>query len=93
MGARFYRIDNDLPVDNSNSSNPSYAQLGREDSSWVAIAEKAFTHYRTGANSYASIEGGWGVEANRAFGTRSASDRSFTSYSSAACLANQIYSR
>lgn len=93
MGDRFYRVDNDLPVDNSSSTNPSYAQLGREDSMWVAIAEKVFAHYRTGANSYASIEGGWGVEANRAFGTRSEGDRSFTFYSSAASLANEIYSR
>lgn len=93
MGDRFYRVDNDLPVNSSHSTNPSYAQLGREDSMWVAIAEKVFAHYRTGANSYASIEGGWGVEANRAFGTRSAGDRSFTSYSSAASLANEIYSR
>lgn len=39
MGDRFYRVDNDLPVDSSNSSSPSYAQLGREGSMWVAIAE------------------------------------------------------
>ena len=26
---------------------------------WVAVVEKAYAHYRTGANSYASLSGGW----------------------------------
>ena len=74
LGNSFYRVDNDLPVTGADRTTPAYAELGAENSMWVAIAEKAFAHYRTGANSYASIEGGWSVEVNRAFGTTSPGD-------------------
>ncbi len=57
---------------------------------WVALVEKAFAHYRTGANSYASIEGGWAVEMNRAFKSASAGAKSIRSYSNATDLANDI---
>lgn len=93
MGNSFYRVDNDLPVNSTNSMSLSYAQLGRENSLWVAIAEKAFAHYRTGAASYASIEGGWAIEANRAFGSQSAGERAFNAFSSAAAMGMEIYSR
>jgi len=93
LGNNFYRVDNDLPVHSSGSTNPAYAGFGAEGSMWVAIAEKAFAHYRTGANSYGSIEGGWGVEANLAFGATSTGNRDFLSYGSAAALADQIYNQ
>jgi hypothetical protein len=93
LGNEFYRVDNDLPVYNSSSTSPAYAGLGRENSMWVAVVEKAFAHYRTGANSYASLEGGWGFEGNRALGSTSIGDRDFRSYSSAAALANEIFTR
>lgn len=96
LGNSFYRVDNDLPVDSLNSTTPSYAKLGRSgaaQSMWVAIYEKAFAFYRSTARSYASIEGGWSVEVNRAFGTTSAGDRAFNSYSSAASLATEVFNR
>lgn len=93
LGDKFYRVDNDLPVRSSTDTNPANAGFGANGSMWVAVVEKAFAHYRTGANSYGSIEGGWGVEANRAFGTTAAGDRDIHSYSSATALANEIFSR
>lgn len=93
LGDNFYRVDNDLPVFHSYNTSPAYAGFGAEGSMWVAIAEKAFAHYRTGANSYGSIEGGWGVEANLAFGATSTGNRDFLSYGSADALANQIYTQ
>lgn len=93
MGDKFYRIDGDLPVSNLAATNTAYAKLGAQNSLWVAIAEKAFAMYRTGANSYASIEGGSGVEANRAWGSTTAGLKSFSSYGNATALANDLYNR
>lgn len=96
LGNSFYRVDNDLPTNSTGDTIPAFAQLGRGGATnymWVAVAEKAFAHYRTGANSYASISGGWSVEVNRAFRTAAAGDKSFTAYTSAAALANEIYNR
>lgn len=92
-GNRFYRVDDDLPVWNSWSVNPAYAGLGAGRSLWVGIYEKAFAHYRTGANSYASIEGGWSVEVNRAFGSTSWGTRQLTGYATATAVANDLDAR
>lgn len=89
LGNSFYRVDDDLPVSGT-SESPAYAGLGRENSMWVAIVEKAFTHYRTGANSYASIEGGWAVEVNRAFNAPSTGERNIHSYLNATALAKEV---
>lgn len=97
LGGRYYRVDNELPVYNTsgsaNANNLRFASLGAENSTWVAVVEKAFAHYRTGANRYSSIEGGWGVEVNRAFGSSSAGEKSIRSYSNATSLANDIANR
>lgn len=93
MGDNFYRVDNDLPVASSMSTTPAYAGLGRENSMWVALVEKAFTHYRTGANTYASIVGGWSIEINRAMGSTSAGQKDIRSYSNAAAMVNDLYDR
>ncbi|MFN9717820.1 MAG: C2 family cysteine protease, partial [Planctomycetota bacterium] len=93
FGNRFYRVDNDLPVNRTSDTTPCYARLGRENSMWVAVAEKAFAHYRNNTNSYRGIEGGWSVEVNRAFGTSSPGDTAFSFYSSMTAMANSIYSR
>lgn len=92
-GANFYRVDNDLPVVSASSTTLAYAGLGAGNSLWVAIAEKAFTHYRTTAGTYASIEGGWGVEVNRALNSTSAGTRMFNQYANAAALANDLAAR
>lgn len=90
-GVHFYRVDNDLPVAGAWSTTPVYADLGAQNSMWPAIVEKAYAHYRTGANSYASIEYGWSVEVNRAFGATSTGDRAINSYANANALANDIF--
>ncbi|HVL12430.1 MAG TPA: C2 family cysteine protease [Gemmata sp.] len=91
LGNNFYRVDGDLPATSSTSTNPAYAGLGAEGSLWAAIVEKAYAHYRTGANSYASLEGGWSVEVNQAFGASSTTNNTISSYSSATALGNAMY--
>lgn len=91
LGNSFYRVDDDLAATSSGSL--AYAQLGAQSSMWVAVVEKAYAFYRTGANSFASIEGGWSVDVNKAFGSTSTGDYALGSYSSATALANAIYAR
>jgi hypothetical protein len=55
------RVDADLPVDSSGQL--VYAKLGYQNSLWVPIMEKAFAYFRTGANTYASINVGTNHEA------------------------------
>jgi hypothetical protein len=53
----YYRLDAKLP---SWGGSPAYAQLTRNGGAlWVPLLEKAFAEYRSSAQSYASIEGGW----------------------------------
>ncbi len=59
----------------------------------IAVIEKAFAHYRYGENSYQSIEGGWGVEMNRASGSEAAGEWNIESYFDATELANDIAAR
>ena len=64
FGNTFYRVDNDLPVRIAGNTQLEYTAVGIENSMWVAVMEKAFTHHRVpGANSYASIEGGFAFDA------------------------------
>lgn len=93
LGDKFYRVDDDLPVASSTSTRPANADLGNQNSMWVAVVEKAFAHYRTGANSYASLNGGWSIEVNRAFGSTSAGSKSIQSYTSATALANDLFAK
>ncbi len=67
LGDNFYRVDNDLPVATAGSQTLVYNSLGLGGSMWVPIVEKAYAHYRTGANSYASIEGGFTNDLYAAF--------------------------
>jgi hypothetical protein len=46
----------------------TYAQLGADNSLWVAILEKAFAVYRNGADSYPNIYSGWMSEVFNDFG-------------------------
>ena len=56
-GATAYvRVDADLPV---NDNGLVYAKLGRQGSLWVAIVEKAYAFFRSGAGSYASLDNGF----------------------------------
>jgi hypothetical protein len=94
LGDSFYRVDDDLPVVNQISTSPDYAGLGRENSMWVAVYEKAFAHYRKGTNSFDSIQGGFGDEVNKAFGSTATGRKQFWEFipgGGAAALANEIY--
>lgn len=91
LGGEYYRVDGDLPAISVTAATPAFAKLGAEGSLWVAIAEKAFTHYRSSADSYVSIESGWQWEVYLAFGAVEGGHRPFTSFSSAAQLVNQLH--
>jgi hypothetical protein len=65
------RVNADLPT--WSDGQLAYAGLGAGNSMWVAILEKAFADFRTGAKSYGSIEGGWMSEAFSALGIKSQS--------------------
>ncbi len=93
LGNNVYRVDSDLPVTSASSTAPAYAQLGLGNSMWVAVVEKAYAHYRYGANSYPSIENGWSVDVNKAFGTTAPGDYAINGYSSSTSLANEIWNR
>jgi len=67
----FVRVDGQLPT--WDGTNPEYAGLGAGSSTWVAILEKAYAVYRTGANSYLSLGGGWMDETFTAMGGASSS--------------------
>ncbi len=90
LGSSFYRVDNDLPVKNNQLA---FAKLGPENSMWVAVYEKAFAHYRNGTNSYASLEYGWAVEVNKAFGSTGSGEKEIRTYANASSLLNDLSNR
>lgn len=54
----YLRLDADLPV-GLYGNTLAYAGLGPDGQIWVALIEKAYAYFRSGKNSYASIQGGW----------------------------------
>jgi hypothetical protein len=60
------RVDGELPV--GRDGRPAYAELGRDDSTWVAVIEKAWAFYRRAQGTYASISFGRAMEAFNALG-------------------------
>ena len=61
---KFYRVDNDFAVAHHGNIDLEYTALGLDQSVWLTVMEKAFTHHRVpGANSYSSIEGGFSFDA------------------------------
>ena len=98
LGGKFYRVDNDLPVLSSTSTTPAYAQLGAENSMWVAVVEKAFVHHESFLNgawgvAYDAINAGSSIAVHQAFGSTSAGSHGIGLYGSATAMANDIYSR
>jgi hypothetical protein len=70
-GATAYvRVDADLPV---SSAGLLYAKLGRQGSLWVAIVEKAYAFFRSGAGSYASLDNGFMADVYDHLGLRNGS--------------------
>lgn len=85
----FLRVDDDLATF-ANSTTPAYADLGAQNSLWVAIMEKAFAYFRTGESTYASLDAGWMSEAFRALGSKSSSLWKNTGLNSAVALAKEL---
>jgi hypothetical protein len=87
-------ISNNTPtfvrVSNAFASGPfdglMYAHPGTDGSIWAAVFEKAFAYFRTGANTYASINGGWMGEAYSDLGVNS------TEFLPSADSASSLYS-
>src|SRR5271170_1308837 len=79
------RVNADLPV--WPDGQLAYAGLGAGNSLWVAVMEKAFAVYRTNADSYASIAGGWMTEVFSDLGVAS---NTIVSTATATVLANLI---
>ena len=67
----YYRVDGQLPTWGNGAL--AYANTGTQNSVWVAIMEKAYAFFRTGAGTYASIESGWMSEVYSALGKTSTS--------------------
>ncbi len=53
----FVRVNNSMPIGPWNGYD--YAHPGSDGAIWVAVMEKAFCYFRSGANTYDSIGGGW----------------------------------
>ncbi len=81
----FVRVDGDLPV--WSGSNLVYADMGHDNSIWVAVMEKAWTLFRSNQGSYDSISSGWMSEAYSALDL---SNSSLYSVSSAQTLVNWV---
>jgi hypothetical protein len=69
----FVRVDGDLPA--SSWGGMQYAALGRQDSVWVAIMEKAYACFASSRDedplaSYTDLDGGWMSEAFTDLGYR-----------------------
>jgi len=78
LGGSYYRVDNQLPVNEYGDTVTAYASTGVSNSLWVPIVEKAFAYFGTqvGPASYASLQasnGGAAVDVYLAFGASSTS--------------------
>jgi Ca2+-binding RTX toxin-like protein len=84
---RFMRVDADL---STSSGYLVYASLGQQNSLWVPIMEKAFTYFRKGLNTYASISSGWMNEVFTDLNAPVVTTQWSGSWSSAGALLNYI---
>ena len=66
----------------------AFAKLGAQQSTWVAIMEKAYAFYRYNTANYADLEGGWMSPVYSALGCSGTSN--FYSASNATALLNLI---
>jgi hypothetical protein len=53
----YEHVDSELPT--YPSGEPAFAQLGQDNSIWVAVMEKAFAMFRDNDDNYANLDGGW----------------------------------
>ncbi len=73
--ANYVHVDGSLPTWSWGA--PAYANFGQGGSMWVAVMEKAFADFRTGANTYASLNSGWMTESFASLGVASTGFYSF----------------
>lgn len=92
-GSKYYRVDADLPTLSATSWTPSYAGLGVQGSLWCALVEKAYTYYRTGANTYASIAGGVGAQGLPGLNATGVGEKYFSTYANGQAILNDIASK
>ncbi len=78
LGDEFYRVDADLPVSYS-PVVPKYAGLGREDSLWAALVEKALVLQQIGSDVWS-----WGSEYNAI--TRVGTRGVYTAFNASRCV-------
>jgi hypothetical protein len=69
--AVYVRVDGDLPT--APWGGLYYAHPGASGNEWVAIMEKAYAYFRTGANAYSSLNSGYMTGAYSDLGVSSAS--------------------
>jgi hypothetical protein len=89
LGSSFYRVDADLPTTSTGAL--TNAGLGQQNSIWVAIVEKAYASYRTGVNTYASLNFGDSQDAFKAFNLGSVGGSYYAAGSNSATVANDLY--
>jgi hypothetical protein len=78
-------VDSELPT--MPGGRPAYAQLGTDNSLWVAVVEKAYADYANPKiDAYATIDGGWMSSAFAALGLKSTSTFSAGSATALATL-------
>jgi hypothetical protein len=91
LGNNFYRVDADLPTLSASSTTPTYAGFGQDGALWMPLVEKAYANFRTGANTYASLNNGDPADALRAYNETSVGESYHAAGSSAAATANDIF--
>ncbi len=90
----FIRVSNVLPTGGFDGFR--YAHPGTNSTIWGAVMEKAYCYFRTGANTYASISGGWMGAVYTAFGVANTSfsigtnESSFFSQMSSSLMSGKV---
>jgi hypothetical protein len=69
--ANFYRVSNQFATAGAGLTFQYYANGGATNTLWCAVLEKAYAYERRGANTYASLNGGYFGEVNDLFGLQS----------------------
>lgn len=85
----YVRVDADLPV--AGGGGLAYVSFGAQGAIWVALIEKAWASFRTGAASYASIDGGWMDESYKSLGMSNSSTMSGTAQTILAGMAAALH--
>jgi hypothetical protein len=87
LGNKFYRVDSQL--------SKSGSKLGDDGEMWVPIVEKAYAHYRRGANTYASLNSGFSKDLFSALGLTNVDSKALKNndWTTAATMAAALYAK